>query len=106
MHAVGSATYAVPVGATSFFAIIGIPDSSLRCPNGSVAFELRDQSGRVLYRSGTARTGDDPQRVLVPLVGVERLTLAVTDADDGTDCDQAVWATPAFILGSQAPAAR
>ncbi len=106
MHAIGSATYAVPAGARSFSAVIGIPDSSLRCQNGSVAFELRDQSGRVLFRSGTVRTGDDPQQVLVPLAGVERLTLAVTDAGDGTDCDQAVWATPVFTLGSQAPAAR
>lgn len=105
MHAVGSATYAVPAGTRAFSAIIGIPDSSMRCPNGSVVFELRDQNGRQLYRSGIIRTGDDPQSVLVPMSGVKRLTLGVGDAGDGSDCDQAVWAAPYFILAPKAPAA-
>lgn len=100
MHATGRATFAVPSRATAFWALVGLPDTTIRCPNGSVVFELRDQDSRVLYRSGTIRTGSDPEQIRVSLRGVERLTLVVDDAGDGTDCDDAAWGMPSFILGA------
>lgn len=100
MHATSSATYAVPAGANAFRALVGFPDSTIRCPNGSVVFELRDQNDRLLYRSAMIRTGYDPEQVQVDLRGVDRLTLVVDDAGDGTECDDAAWGMPAFVLGT------
>jgi hypothetical protein len=106
MHANGRATFAVPAGALTFWALAGIPDSTIRCPNGTVVFELFDQSDRLLYRSRTMRTGENPEQVEVPLEGVERLSLVVDDAGDGTDCDQAAWGVPVFISGPASSASR
>jgi hypothetical protein len=106
MHATGRATYAVPAGATAFWAVAGLPDNTTRCEKGSVVFELRDQADRVLYRSPTIRTGDDPQQIKVGLEGVRSLTLVVDDAGDGPDCDHAAWGMPVFMTGSPANGSR
>jgi NPCBM/NEW2 domain len=106
MHAIGRATYAVPPRATAFWSVIGLPDSAVRCEKGSVVFELRDQDDKVLYRSRTIRTGDDPVHVMVPLHGVRSLALVVGDAGDGRDCDHAAWGAPSFILGPRMGSAR
>jgi hypothetical protein len=103
MHATGRATYAVPAGATAFWAVAGLPDNTARCEQGSVVFELRDQTDRVLYRSPTIRTGEDPAHINIRLEGVMSLTLVVDDAGDGPDCDHAAWGAPSFILGSSDP---
>jgi hypothetical protein len=103
MHATGRATYAVPAGATAFWAVVGLPDDTTRCETGSVVFELRDQTDRVLYRSPTIRIGDDPAHINIGLEGVRSLTLVVNDAGDGPDCDHAAWGAPSFILGSSNP---
>ena len=102
MHASCRATYEVPAGAKIFRALVGFPDSTIRCPTGSVVFELRDQDDRVLYRSSTVRTGHDPEQVQQDLTGVGRLTLVVDDAGDGTECDDAAWGMPVFVLGTRA----
>jgi hypothetical protein len=103
MHSTGHVTYAVPAGATAFWAIVGLSDTTTRCENGSVVFELRDQTDRVLYRSRTIRTRDDPEQIHVGLKGVKLLTLVVGDAGDGPDCDHGAWGAPSFILGSSHP---
>jgi hypothetical protein len=98
MHANASVTYSVPSGAVAFCAVVGLPDRSVSCPGGSVTFELRDQDGRLLYRSRTIRSGEGPESVFADLRGVDRLTLVVTDAGDGVDCDHGSWGLPAFLI--------
>ena len=98
MHANGSVTYAVPGGAVAFCAVVGLPDRSVSCPGGSVIFELRDQDDRLLYRSRTIRSGEEPESVFADLRGVDRLTLVVTDAGEGNNCDHGSWGLPVFLI--------
>ena len=98
MHANGSGTYAVPDGAVAFCAVVGLPDRSVSCPGGSVAFELRDQDDRLLYRSRTIRSGEKPESVFADLHRVDRLTLVVTDAGDSNNCDHGSWGLPVFLI--------
>jgi len=97
-HAWCRMTYAVPSGAAEFEAIVGLADGIKGCDKASVTFELRDQHDKVLYDSGVIDGTADPKLVRIPLHGVSALTLAVTDAGDGIDCDHANWAEPSFVM--------
>jgi hypothetical protein len=66
---------------------------------GTVCFQVF-ADGVKLYDSGVM-TGNDPAKtVSVPLDGVDELTLIVTDAGDGINCDHADWAD-ARLIGNQ-----
>jgi hypothetical protein len=47
---------------------------------------------KVIYESPVMRGDSEPQRVDLDVLGVERLTLRVTDAGDGNNSDHADWA--------------
>jgi hypothetical protein len=99
-------TYAVPARAAAFQAIIGLSDTIGACDKASVTFEVRDQNGRLLHTSGVIERDTPPRPIRVGLRGATEITLVVTDAGDGIDCDHANWAVPAFILrahGKPAP---
>jgi alpha-galactosidase len=98
MHANGSVTYLVPSRAVAFCAVAGLPDRSISCPGGSVIFELRDQNEQLLYRSRTIRSGEEPESVFADLHGVDHLSLLVTDAGDGINCDHGSWGLPVFLI--------
>ena len=98
MHAWARMTFAVPPGATALQAIAGLSDSIKECSKASVTFEVRDDKGKVLYDSGIVDSASPPIAVHVDLHGTTAITLAVTDAGDGIDCDHANWAVPSFLL--------
>jgi hypothetical protein len=99
-HAWTRMTYEVPANATEFQAVVGLADSRGDCPKASVTFEIWDQSGRRIYDSGLIDGASPPRALRVDVRGKRQITLVVTDAEDGIDCDHANWAVPVFLVGS------
>lgn len=87
-HACSYAEFDLGRRGTSFDAKVGVPGDS---PAATAEFVVVTD-GKVAWRSGTMRTGDPAKAVQVPLSGVARLALRVTDAGDGIAGDWAVWA--------------
>lgn len=98
MHAWCRMTYAVPPRAAELQAIIGIADKMRECPRAAVTFEVRDETGALLYESGLVDGATPPVPIHVDVRGKRSITLVVTDAQNGIDCDHANWAMAAFML--------
>lgn len=103
MHANSRISYGVPEGAVAFRAVVGLPGSWVSCRVGSVVFEARDETDRLLARTGVIRAGDPPEKVDLVLHGAKVITLVVTDAGDGIDCDHGTWGDPVFLLAPHGP---
>ncbi len=91
-------TYAVPPDAVELQAIVGLADDVKDCPRATVKFEIRDERNTLLYDSGIIDVFTPPKLAAAQLTGVKQVTLAITDAGDGIDCDHANWAEPIFLL--------
>jgi hypothetical protein len=104
IHSPTTLRYSVPIGATSFQAIIGIDDDALACARGSARLILRDQQGRLLHQTGVI-TNPRPTVVSVNVVGVKELEIDVTEADDGRDCDHVNIADALFVVPAGSAAA-
>jgi hypothetical protein len=87
--------------AIRFRAKVGLNDLGRTNP-GSVVFQVYGD-GVLLFDSGVRRGGDPAVPVNVPLTGVYRLRLVVTDAGDGLDSDHADWADAAIDYAGAAP---
>jgi hypothetical protein len=98
VHAWTRMTYAVPPNAVEFQAIVGLTDIAKDCPRASVRFEVRNEHDAVLYDSGVIDAYTPPKLASAPLAGATAITLIVTDAENGIDCDHANWAEPTFLL--------
>ena len=80
---------------SKFESLVGVDDET--SSYGSVAF-LVFADGRKVFDSG-AMTGDMGSTLAsVDLLGVQRLALVVTDADDGPSADHADWGDATFRL--------
>lgn len=102
-HACSYAEFDLGKRGDSFIARVGVPGDS---PAASVEyFVITD--GKEAWRSGTMRAGDPAKEVQVPLAGVARLALRVTDAGDGIAGDTAAWAAAnlKMLRGSATPIA-
>jgi hypothetical protein len=100
MHANGRISYRVPEGAVALCAVAGLPDSSISCRIGSVVFEARDESERLLARTRVVRPGDPAVPLRVELRGVREISLVVLDGGDGVDCDHGTWGDPVFLMAA------
>lgn len=89
-------------GATRFRAKVGADDNVDR-PGTIEFFVIGD--GKVLFRSGTMKTGDAAKEVDVPLAGVKNLILRVTDADGDMNYDHANWVDASFDYTGTPPKA-
>jgi hypothetical protein len=98
MHAWTRMTYAVPPEAKALQAVIGLSDGIKECTKASVTFEVEDQDGNRLYDSGLVDVSAPPIPIRVDLRGATTITLVVSDAGNGIDCDHANWALPGFLL--------
>jgi hypothetical protein len=98
MHAWCRVTFAVPPRASELQAIIGIADKMRPCPRAAVTFEVRDEQGAVLFDSGYVDGSTPPLPIHVDVRGKRAVTLGVTDANNGIDCDHANWAVASFML--------
>jgi len=56
-----------------------------------------------LFESGTMRGPQGAKQVDLPVAGVRRLRLVVTDAGDGYTADMANWAIPRLLRAPEAP---
>lgn len=101
MHANSRITYRVPEGATALCAVAGLPDSSSSCQVGSVVFEVRDEADHLLARSDVVRSGGPAVAIVADLRGAKEVTLVVSDAGDGIDCDHGTWGDPVFLLAPE-----
>jgi 4-amino-4-deoxy-L-arabinose transferase-like glycosyltransferase len=106
MHAWSRVTYPVPEDATAFQAIVGLSDGVRECDLATVTFEIRDDKDQLLYDSGLVDNSVPPRAVDVPLRHTKTITLIVTDAGNGIDCDHADWAQAAFMLRNEAATPR
>ena len=100
-HAPMTATLSLDGRAERFRARVGVNDLGRNEP-GSVEFIVRGD-GRILYRSGVVRGGEAAKEVDVPLAGVRRLELQVTDGGDNNFSDHANWAEAAIAYAGTAP---
>jgi len=70
---------------------------------GSVEF-IVVTDGHEAFRSGVMKGGDAARAVKVPLAGVKRLDLKVTDGGDGIEFDHADWADARITYNGAVPA--
>lgn len=97
MHAVSTATYVVPEGATDLEALIGL-SGSVAGSDGAAQFLVLGQDGAVLFDSGVV-VADAPERVVrVPLRGAREVTLKLDDGGNGINSDHGVWGEASFLL--------
>jgi alpha-galactosidase len=100
-HAYSGIEYRLGGIASRFQSDIGVDDEV--GANGSVVFQVY-ADGMKIFDSGVLTGGAPHQTVDLDVTGVNRLTLGVTDADDGTDDDHADWAGVRVIVSNTVPA--
>lgn len=87
--------------ATRFTAKVGV-DSEVG-DKGSVEFVVIGDGNQELWRSGAMKGGQAAKVVDVPLTGLKRLTLQITDGGDGMEFDHADWADAVIAYEGTAP---
>jgi hypothetical protein len=102
-HASSVVRFAVPNGCSTFSAQVGVDDEVLS--NGSVVFEVWNDSTSRLYTSPVKRGGESATPVSVDVAGVSTLRLVVTDGGNGAGYDHANWADAKLICSGEAPPA-
>jgi alpha-galactosidase len=101
-HADSFFTLSLDGKAESFRAVVGVDDETNQ--QGSVEFVVL-ADGREVFRSGVIKGGQSARPVQVPLAGVRRLDLQVTDGDDGMTFDHADWADARITYSGAVPQA-
>ena len=100
-HAYSGIEYRLGGIASRFQSDIGVDDEV--GDNGSVVFQVY-ADGLKIFDSGVLTGGAPHQTVDLDVTGVNRLTLGINDADDGTDDDHADWAGARVIVSNTVPA--
>ncbi len=101
VHAFSGVEFRLGGIASRFQSDIGVDDEV--GTNGSVDFQVY-ADGMKIFDSGVLRGGAPHQTVDLDVTGVNRLTLGVNNADDGTDLDHADWAGVRVIISNTVPA--
>jgi hypothetical protein len=96
-HANSEINFAISNRYQRFEAQVGVDDE--KGGMGSVVFQVF-ADGTKVFDSGVMRGLQAAKAVSVPLDGVDELTLVVTDAGDGINCDHADWGD-ARLVGNQ-----
>lgn len=101
VHAFSGVEYRLGGIASRFQSDIGVDDES--GTSGSVVFHvLADETE--IFTSGVLTGGAAHQVINLDVTGVNRLTLGVSDADDGINSDHADWAGALVVVSNTAPA--
>jgi hypothetical protein len=100
MHAWTHMVFAPPPGAQALEGVIGLADAVSDCDHALVTFEVWGEDDRRIFDSGPFSAGMAPRRIRVPLGDASTITLAVTEAGNGHECDQALWAEPFFTIAA------
>jgi len=99
MHAWTHMVFLVPHGAVALEGVIGLADAVSNCDQALVTFEVWGDDDRRIFDSGPFSVGMPPRRIRVPFEDASTITLVITEAGNGHECDQAVWAEPFFKIG-------
>jgi hypothetical protein len=83
-----------------FEAEVGVDDAMKDHKESSIVFQVFADDKK-LFDSDIMKINDKVKTVNVALEGVETLTLIVTDAGDGMNCDHAVWGNARLVRSSQ-----
>lgn len=89
VHARSEVVYSLASSCTAFRADIGLDDEA--DPDGSVVFKVRGD-GALIYESTPMAAGSATRHLDLDVGGVDRLSLVVAGAGDGTSGDHADWA--------------
>ena len=95
-HAMSRLVVSLKGGAVRFDAVAGVDDEKKTGP-ASVQFEVFVDGNKKL-QTPTLHGGDAPVPISVDLTGAKKMTLVVTDGDDGIDSDHADWAGALLTL--------
>jgi alpha-galactosidase len=101
VHAFSGVQYRLGGIASRFQSDIGVDDESGTA--GSVVFHVI-ADGTEIYASGVLTGGAAHQTINLDVTGVNRLTLGVSDADNGNSNDHADWAGALVIVSNTVPA--
>ena len=102
VHAFSGVEYRLGGLASRFQSDIGVDDEAVS--PGSVVFHVI-ADGTEIYNSGTMNVGATHQTINLDVTGVNRLTLGVSDADNGNSNDHADWAGALVVVTNTLPAA-
>lgn len=101
-HAASEVIYDIEnKGYTTFKAYAGI-DGEVGLNRGSATFEVYADGVKV-YDSGTVKAGDDYKVVNIDVSGVKQLKLITTEAGNGRDKDNTVWADAKLTTNNVKP---
>lgn len=100
-HAFSGIEYRLAGIASRFQSDIGVDDEVGN--NASVVFHVL-ADGTEIFNSGILTGGAPHQSLNLDVTGVNRLTLGVSDADDGINSDHADWAGALVVVSNTAPA--
>jgi hypothetical protein len=98
MHAWTHVLFYPPHGAKALVGVIGLAGTVSNCDHALVTFEVWGEDDRRIFDSGPFSVGMAPRHISVPLDDASTITLAVTEAGNGHECDQAFWAEPFFTI--------
>lgn len=100
VHAWTRLTYDVPSNADRLKAMIGLSDEARECGGGraQVQFFVRNQDGAVMFDSGMIKFDSHARPIDVDIAGATRVTLEVTEGENGADCDHANWGDVRIVL--------
>lgn len=86
-----------------FQAQVGVDDAA----GGTASIQFRvTGDGRVLFQTGTMKSGDAAQSIDVDLTGIRTLLLEVLDGGNGVEFDHGDWADARFtVIGERLPKA-
>jgi alpha-galactosidase len=101
VHAFSGVEYSLGGLASRFQSDIGVDDEA--GTNGSVVFHVL-ADGTEIFTSGILTGGAAHQSINLAVTGVNRLTLGVSDADDGNGSDHADWADALVVVSNTVPA--
>lgn len=92
VHAPSRVVYALGGRFSRFTSVVGIDDfSANQGPDGSVVFQVWGD-GTKLHDSGLVTAATGKKDIDVPIAGVQRLELVVTDGGNGNTRDHSSWA--------------
>ena len=98
MHAWTHMLFAVPDGVVMLEAVIGLSDTVSDCNQALVTFEVWGEDDRRIFDSGPFSAGMTPRPIRIPVNFATTITLVVTAAGNGHECDQVLWAEPFFTI--------
>ena len=101
VHAFSGVEYRLGGVASRLQSAIGVDDEV--GANGSVVFHVL-ADGTEIFNSGVLTGGAPHQTINLDVTGVNRLTLGVSDADNGLNSDHADWAGALVVVSNTTPA--